>query len=350
VGSSFGEISLTSPTISIILATHNTPSDRLQRVLKAIKENTDVPYEFVIVDTSRSPAAVSALASRFNATLLRPPDRGLGAKWNLGAEHTTAPVLAFACDDVYVEPNWASIGIRYLHNRVKLVSGKLLAGGRDGVINAAGSYTDVFGVSWNRGIGERDHGRYDKPELIFRAVGAVFLTERKAFNEVGRFDESYYLYAEDMDLCWRLRLAGYDCMYVPAMRAQHEWMATTSKDRALFAQYYYLLERNRLQTVFKNYSLRALLSIMPWYIVIKAGHLIWLVVHNKGLETRRLFRAFVWIARNRKEILRKRYLAQKLRKRNDHEIQQLMLKLPAELLLGLGFFKHPLVEAARKRD
>jgi hypothetical protein len=337
------------PKISIIVPTHNTPPERLLRVLKAIKANTDVPYELVIVDTSRNPALISSLADEFNATFLHPPERGLGAKWNLGAKVTTAPVLAFTSDDIYVESKWASVGLSYLRGKVKLVSGKLLAAGRRGVINAAGSYTDVFGVSWNRGIDEPDDGRYNTPELIFRVVGAIFLIDRNVFNEIGGFDESYYLYAEDLDICWRLRLAGYDCEYVPKMRAFHEWMATTTKDTSLFSQYYYLLERNRLQTLLKNYSARGLLSIMPWYLIIKGGHLIWLVAHGQAVETKRLLRAYVWIARNRKEITRKRRLTQRLRRRNDQEIQQLMLKLPAELLLGLGFFKHPLVEAARKR-
>ena len=338
-----------NPKISIIVPTHNTPRTRLLDVLRNIGENTDVPYELIIVDTSRDPSVVSPLAAQYNATLLRTPDRGLGAKWNLGAKHTSSPVLVFTCDDVYVEPHWASTGLRYLQGNVKLVSGKLLTAGRDGIINAAGSYTDVFGVSWNRGIDERDRGQYDKSESIFRAVGAISLMERKAFNEIGGFDESYYLYAEDMDISWRLRLAGYDVMYVPEMRARHEWMATTSKDTSIMAAYYYLLERNRLQTLLKNYSGRALVSIMPWYAVIKMGHLLWLIAHRQGVESWRLLSSFRWIERNRKEVLRKRYLVQKLRKRSDREVQKLMLKLPAELLLGLGFFKHPLVESARKR-
>jgi len=337
------------PRISIILPTHNTSPERLLRVLKAIKANTDVPYELVIVDTSRNSTLISSLADEFKATFLHRPDRGLGAKWNLGAKVTTAPVLAFTSDDIYVESEWASVGLRYLRDKVKLVSGKLLAAGRSGVISAAGSYTDVFGVSWNRGIDEPDDGRYNTPELIFRAVGAIFLIDRDVFNEIGGFDESYYLYAEDLDICWRLRLAGYDCLYVPKMRAVHEWMATTSKDTNLFAQYYYLLERNRLQTLLKNYSARALLSILPWYLIVKGAHFSWLVAHGQVVETKGLLNAFVWIAQNRREIIRKRRLTQALRRRDDHEIQQLMLKLPAELLLGLGFFKHPLVEAARKR-
>ncbi len=346
-----GDISLTLPKISIILATHNTPGDRLQRVLEAIRTNTDLPYELIIVDTSTSPNEVSSAAARFNAKFLRPDaDLGLGANWNIGAEDAAAPVLAFMCDDVYVDQNWASVGIEYLRGNVKTITGKLLFDGRDRVLNAAGSYTDVFGVSWNRGIGELDDGRYDKPEPMFRAVGAVFLVEMKAFKEVGGFDASYFLYAEDMDLCWRLRLAGYDCTYVPSMRARHKWMATTSKHSSPLRQYHYLLERNRLQTLLKNYSKRTLLSIIPWYLIIKIAHLTWLISHGHIVEARGVLRAFLWIASNLREILKKRRVTQKLRRRKDREVQQLMLKLPAELLLGLGFFKHPLIEAARRRD
>ncbi len=344
---------MTPPKISIILATHNTPVKRLQRVLKAVKANTNVPYELMIVDTSESRgqvSTVSSIAARFHSKFLKPIiDRGLGASWNLGAAHAAAPVLGFLCDDVYVDADWASEGMRYLKGNVKVLSGKLYSSERNGVLNAAGSFTDVFGVSWNRAIDERDDGRYDEPEPIFRAVGAIFMIDRNAFWSVGGFDESYFLYAEDLDISWRLRLAGYDCMYVPTMQAHHEWMATTSKHTNPLLKYHYLLERNRIQTILKNYSTRTLLSILPWYIIIKAAHVIWLVLNGQLDEVRRLFKAFFWIGINRREILRKRYLTQRLRKRNDRQIQRLMLKLPAELLLGLGFFKHPLVAAARRR-
>jgi len=346
--SGFGDTLLTPPKISIVLATHNTPSERLCRVLEAIRENTDTPYELIIVDTSRNRDTVASLSAHFRARLVKPHvDQGLGASWNLGVRTAAAPVLAFVCDDVYVEPNWASAGLSCLRGNVKIVSGKLLDSKEEGVLNAAGSYTDVFGVSWNRGIGEYDRGRYDKPELIFRAVGAVFLIEKTAFGEVGAFDDSYFLYAEDMDISWRLQLAGYDCMYVPSMRARHDWMATTSKHTTPLTQYHYLLERNRLQTLLKNYSKRTLLSIIPWYAVIKIAHTAWLICHGRRAEVFRLWRAFIWIGMNRREILRKRYLTQRLRRRTDYEIQQLMLKLPAEVLLGLGYFKHPMVDAAR---
>ncbi len=341
---------MTPPEISVILATHDTPLHRLRRVLEAMRQNTDISYELIIVDTSKLPEGVSALAAQFGGQFLRPGlDRGLGACWNLGANHAAAPVLAFMCDDVFVEQNWASAGIEYVGGSVKCVSGKLLSNGRDGVLNAAGSYTDVFGVSWNRAIGERDSGRYERPEVIFRAVGAVFLVDQRGFREVGGFDESYFLYAEDMDLSWRMRLAGYECMYVPSMRASHEWMATTSKHKNPLRQYHYLLERNRLQTLFKNYSMRALLSIIPWYVLIKIAHLTWLVAHGQLAELRGLLRAYVWIGRNFRYILQKRYFVQSLRRRSDQEVQKLMLKLPAELLFGFGFLKHPLITNARKK-
>lgn len=339
------------PRVSIILATHDTPLDRLQRVLEAIRANTDLPHELIIVDTSKKPQDVSEVAARFDARFFTPGvDHGLGASWNLGALYASCPVLAFLCDDVYVDERWASAAMKCLKGNVKAVCGKLLSHGRKELLNAAGSYTDVFGMSWNRGISERDEGRYDKPEYIFRVVGAVFLIEAEAFRRVGAFDESYFLYAEDMDLSWRMQLAGHDCMYVPSMRAYHEWMATTSKHQTPLKQYHYLLERNRLQTLLKNYSIRTLLSIIPWYLLIKIIHFAWLVAHRRLDETRALLRAFTWIRCNLKEILRKRYLVQRLRKRKDREVQRLMLKLPAELLFGLSFLRHPLVDAARRKD
>lgn len=340
---------MTLPRISIILATHETPNDRLERVLDALAVNTDLSYELIIVDTSKNPRGISSLARQFKGRFLRPvTDRGLGACWNLGAAHASAPVLAFMCDDVYVDKNWAGAGIQHIRGDVKIVTGKLLSARQNNILNAAGSYTDVFGVSWNRGIGEFDDGRYDRLEAVFRAVGAVFLVEQRAFKEVGGFDESYFLYAEDMDLSWRIRLAGYECIYVPSMRASHEWMMTTSRHTNPLSQYHYLLERNRLQTLLKNYSLRTLLSIIPWYVLIKMAHLAWLVVHGRVIDVKALLRAFVWVGHNLKEVLGKRQSVQSLRKRSDREIQKLMLKLPAEILLGMGFFKHPLIEAARR--
>ena len=98
---------------------------------------------------------------------------------------------------------------------------------------------------------ERDTDRYNRLEEVFAGCGASLLIRKQALQDVGMFDRRFFMYYEDTDLCWRMRLRGWSVLYAPDARIRHIHSGTTQLWSPFFL---FLIERNRLEMIFKNGS------------------------------------------------------------------------------------------------
>jgi GT2 family glycosyltransferase len=121
------------------------------------------------------------------------------------------------------------------------------------LIQNAGSIVFDFGAGADRGFLERDAGQYDEPADIFAWCGGGVLFRPEYLDQVGLFDERFFLYYEDTDLSWRGRAQGWRYRYVPGAVMRHLHAASTGEGSALFA---YHVERNRLLMLVKNAPIR----------------------------------------------------------------------------------------------
>jgi GT2 family glycosyltransferase len=122
----------------------------------------------------------------------------------------------------------------------------------------AGSYLSTNGHGGDYGFGAPDDGAFDVPAERFATTGAAMAARAETFARVGGFAESYFAYYEDLDWCWRSRLAGLRCFYDPTCAVRHVGGATTggpSSDRVR-----YLAARNRMQTLARNAPLAVVSS------------------------------------------------------------------------------------------
>jgi GT2 family glycosyltransferase len=115
---------------------------------------------------------------------------------------------------------------------------------RDGGGRDRGTYVKNFEVFY-----EIDQGQYDKAEEVFAGCGASLLLQRSMLNEIGPFDDDFFMYYEDIDLAWRARLGGWKILYAPEAIARHIHCGTSEEWSPFFL---YHVERNRLAMVFKN--------------------------------------------------------------------------------------------------
>jgi GT2 family glycosyltransferase len=95
---------------------------------------------------------------------------------------------------------------------------------------------------------ENDLGQYDVGQEVFAGCGAGLLIRASVLADVGAFDERFFAYYEDVDLCWRARLRGWRVAYAPGAVARHVHRATTSRWSGRFVYY---TERNRLMMLWK---------------------------------------------------------------------------------------------------
>jgi GT2 family glycosyltransferase len=97
------------------------------------------------------------------------------------------------------------------------------------VINNAGSRLDDLGGYGDRGIYEFDRGQYDRIEDVPALCGVSMLLSRAMLQRIGTFDERFFMYFEDSDLCWRARRAGYRLVYTPASLVRHVHAGTSEE-------------------------------------------------------------------------------------------------------------------------
>ncbi len=208
-------------------------------------------FDIVVVDNSAKQLAREAGAERFGATVIeQKKNTGFGAAVNAGFRQSRAPLVATLNDDAVAHPDWLSelAAAADAHPDAGMFSSQVRLAG-DGRLDSAGMLVCGDGTSKQRGHLEPPE-RFSQPEEVLLPSGSAALYRRAMLEEIGMFDEDFFLYCEDTDLGLRARWAGWKCMYVPGAQADHGYSATAGRASPLKAYY---VERNRLCVLLKNY-------------------------------------------------------------------------------------------------
>jgi GT2 family glycosyltransferase len=165
---------------------------------------------------------------------------GFAKALNAGVASSGGELVLFANSDLFVTDTYLGELVQFFaaHPRAGCATGKIL--GYDLALDRETAVLDTTGIvigrdrgASDRGQNEPDTGRYEQEEQVFGCSGAAFMTRREALESVAIdgecLDETFFMYKEDVDLSWRLRLAGWECWYVPRALAYH---ARTSSEPA----------------------------------------------------------------------------------------------------------------------
>jgi hypothetical protein len=128
------------------------------------------------------------------------------------------------------------------------------------VVNNVGSILVEGGYGADRGYLQRDEGQFDEPAEVFAWCGGGVLLRTAYLEDIGIFDERFFLYYEDTDMAWRGRARGWRYRYVPDSRLRHIHAASSGEGSAVFQHY---VERNRLLMLVKN-APRGLAAHAAW--------------------------------------------------------------------------------------
>jgi GT2 family glycosyltransferase len=258
------------PVVSVIIP-HLKGEDILRRCLKALQSCTYPSIEVILVDNGSTDGSSERIAGKHpGVRLIRSTvNLGYAGGCNMGLSHASGKYALLLNDDAevtagFLEPlvacmeSDASIGACQPKIKSIIDSTKFDYAG------AAGGYLDRFGYPFCMGrifdTVEVDRGQYDDPREIFWASGACCLIRISALEETGRFDESFFAHMEEIDLHWRMRLAGYKIMSVPSSIVHHEAGTTLAPEAP---QKVYLNHRNGLMMLVKNHRPGMLLWILP---------------------------------------------------------------------------------------
>jgi N-acetylglucosaminyl-diphospho-decaprenol L-rhamnosyltransferase len=211
------------------------PGPVIEAAIDAIHSNGVTAI--VVVDNSPQPSTDVQHAAHSHpdiTVVARPDNTGFCAGNNLGLAMLPATeFVLFLNPDAVVEPGFIAAAVETLaaHPRAGALSPKLvrLDGTtlhRTGELDCTGIFSTWYGRTYDRGQGALDDGRYDGPaERVPALCGAAMLCRRTALEDVAPdgevFDESFFMYKEDIDLSYRLRDADWTLLYSPDVVAGH---------------------------------------------------------------------------------------------------------------------------------
>lgn len=229
----------------------------LEACLKALESQTVNEFEVVVIDNSgigRVPAQGPHVSPHIRV-IANQRNVGFGAAVNQAFRVSTAPYLATLNDDAVADPRWLEtlLADAEAHPRTGMFSSEVRLAGT-GRLDSAGMLIARDGSSKQRGHGEPPSRFLEALEALLPS-GSAALYRRAMLDEIGLFDESFFLYCEDTDLGLRARWAGWDCRYVPGAVVEHRYSHSAGRASPLKAYY---VERNRLYTIVKNFPARML--------------------------------------------------------------------------------------------
>ena len=305
----------TLPFVSIIIVNYNG-GEYLNRCLASIRSQNYQEYEIILVDNASTDGSAEEAGQKFSGINLIRSDQnlGFGQANNLGAQKARGEYLAFLNPDTVVTQDWLLQLILTLEDVLDagLATPKILLLSMPERINTCGNEIHFTGIPACRGwLSPAD--TLNKIEDVFSISGAAFVARRSVFEDVGGFDETFFLYAEDNDLSWRVQLAGYRCLYVPTAVVYHEYEAQFHPEK------YFYLERNRYQMLLKNFRWRTLLLLLPALLFSEVVTWGYAILQGSDHIAAKL-RSYRWILAHRKNILAARQQAQQLRRIADQQL------------------------------
>jgi GT2 family glycosyltransferase len=241
------------PTASVILVNYNGLR-YLDPCLEALRgQDVEGGFDVTLIDNASTDGSVEHLRRHHRWVRLVTSSRNLGfaPATDLALRSVAGEHLVLLNNDTVVRPGWLAALVEAAERdpQAGAVTSKLVFGDRPGVIQNAGGLLLSDGSGGDRGTGEPDRGQFDVAEDVFGACGAAMLLRREALADAGAFDESFFMYYEDTDLSWRLRLLGWRVAYEPRAVVEHSHSGTSEEWSDFFL---FHVDRNRLFTIVKN--------------------------------------------------------------------------------------------------
>jgi GT2 family glycosyltransferase len=312
------------PTVAAVVVTRN-PGPWLEPALRSLGSQDYPSLAVLVVDDASEDDPAGRIAGALPAAFVqRVPESGFAGAANQALSMVrNANFLLICHDDVVLDPG----AVRHLleeafRSNAGIVGPKIVDADHADVLLEVGRSIDGFGNP-HTGIepGELDQQQHDAVRDVFYVSDAAMLVRTDLFHELGGFDASRFPGAEDLDLCWRARLAGARVLVAPAARVRHHEAARArGGGGALDTRF---AARNRIRTVLTLSSGRTLLWVVPAGVVASLVESFLLTITLHRGKPRSALGAWWWNLRRFGEIRRERRTARHRRRVDDRDLNEL---------------------------
>lgn len=340
--------------LSIIAVTHNSIkylSDFMESLFsQTYFKNTRQTPDIFIVDNASTDGSVKFIKDHYPTVhLLRNiKNVGLPRAWNQALRTTRSQYVLIINPDVVLDEHFiqraveamqsdhtlGSLGGKLYQLKIKSFDDEnsLASLEKTNILDSCGLQIFKSRRFIERGGGEVDKGQYNQAEEVFGISGACVLYRRQALEQVKfnqeYFDEDFFLYKEDIDMAWRLRLAGWSAFYLPAAVAYHHRRARSftsagwwqilkyHRSKENFVNFYSY--RNHLLLLYKNSLLKNFIRHLPFILFYELKKFIYVLLLDNSTLRRSLKDWFKLFRRMRS----KRRVNMRLRRARPEEIRQ----------------------------
>jgi GT2 family glycosyltransferase len=273
-----------TPLVSIIIVYWNNAA-HLPHCLECLSQQTCRDFEVLIIDNGSLDGGTNKIEQEYPQLALHierlSANKGFAWANNLGARIARGRWLALLNTDAFPEPDWLEklLQAAQRHPEYSFFSSRQIQFNQPDILDGSGDEYHMSGLAWRRfyNYPAQNHGLHE--EEVFSACAAAALYNRDDFQEVGGFDESYFSYFEDVDLSFRLRLAGGRCLYVPQAIVHHIGSASSGKT-SNFAVYYG--HRNMVWTFFKNMPGPLFWCYLPLHFLMNLLFIVSFLIKRRG--------------------------------------------------------------------
>lgn len=259
--------------VSVIVVTHNSAAHS-KKVLECLQTDQAGPEELIVIDNASTDNTVAIVEKMGIQPVILKENRGFPYGCNYGASLARNEIIAFLNPDTEPVAGWLPPLLQAIQrSEVGAAMPVMDLTHSPGHWFTSGSVLTYLGFAWSTQTGEKIPANLVEQEVPFPS-GAAFVIRRSIFQYLGGFRYEYFLYMEDVDLGWRLRLMGLKSVQVPQSRVAHDYQF----DRHNKKMYY--LERNRLRMVLANYRPSTLVLLAPALVAVELAVIVISIRHG----------------------------------------------------------------------
>ncbi len=248
--------------VSIVIPNYNA-FELLKKCIISIKEKTNEDIEIIIVDNASKDLDIDYINNLENVKFIYlDKNYGFSKAVNEGILNSNSEYIILLNNDTEIEFGFVEKLLEQIKSDEYIfsVSSKMIDYRNRKIIDDAGDEYSIVG--WTKKVGNgKSIDKFVKPRKIFSSCAGAAIYRKKIFEEIGYFDESFFAYLEDVDICYRANINGYKNIFCPDAIVYHVGSATSGSKHNDFKVK--LSARNNIYLVVKNMPILQLILNLP---------------------------------------------------------------------------------------
>ena len=213
------------PLVSIVVVNYNGLKD-LKLCFDSLYNLNYKNFELIFVDNNSQDNSVDFIRKNYPIVKIieLKKNYGFARGNNIGVAEASGEYIVLLNNDTVVDKNWLTelVKVAEQSNNIGIIGSKnYYYHDKTEIFYAIGT-CDKFGNTGNIGHKKRDNVLFNTQMNCFFVCGAALMIKRELYEKINLFDPNYFAYFEDVDLCWRAIISGYDVVYVPKSFIYHK--------------------------------------------------------------------------------------------------------------------------------